>query len=48
MSPYHITYFIICLFSGELMHENYENITCKISEVTETQKVEIWKDSRIV
>ena len=30
------------------MNEKYENLTCKISEVTETQKVETWKDLRIV
>ena len=40
---------ICCLFSGQLMSETYEkNITCEISKVMKTQKVETWNDSRNV
>ena len=43
-----IIYFIICLFSEELINDKYENLTSKILEVTETQKGETWNNLRIV
>ena len=30
------------------MNDKYENITCKITKVMKTRKVETWKDSRDV